>query len=235
MKYRPIVFNKISLLEVDNENGLRIIFSPIGAGIKDIYFDDVKMDITPQSIKEYFDLNNTFGKTIENIDVNKLYIFDNKDYRKDERYLTSSYCFQGKPYMDKKIFSILYIFNKKKMVDGLPNDITYYISYSFNGQENVLYVDYKVMCNIPSEISLSPHILFNLGSEDINELSTTPNSISNDKYKIEISSSCDSISFKNESLEEKNGIYAEVKDSVNKIVNNKEIYNCQTTYKFTKL
>ena len=249
MKYKTHVVNKLNLLDVDNEHGLRIIFSPIGASIRDIYFNDVKITLSPEKTIDFLDAGNTFGKPVEFVDNSKPFSYNGKEYQKDNKYVVSSYCFQSRPYMDKKVFSIMYIFGKKKMMDGLPNNVNYYISYSFGEAENTLLVDYRVMADIPTPVSLSNNLVFNLGNDakvtlnakettsfdeviEINDQSVL--SISNDDISIEATTNYGKASFTKESLNEESGVSIRFSDIETSTIKEKDIYNRQILYKFIK-
>ncbi len=160
------------MLSVDNEKGLVVIFSPVGAGIKDIFFDNIKMIVTPENSVSFLEPVNTLGKTREILLEDLKYSFNGKEFIKDKTYVTSNYVFQPKVCMDKNFFSISYVFNKKKLKDGLPNNITYYVSYSMSGQSNELLIDYRVISDKPTPISITSNLMFNLGAK-INDLSLT--------------------------------------------------------------
>lgn len=249
MKYKTHIINKLNLLEVDNERGLRIIFSPIGASIRDIYFNDKKVTLSPEKTVDFLDQKNILGKPIELTDNSKVFIHNDKEYKKDKRYVVSNYCFQSRPYMDKKVFSIMYIFGKKKMMDGLPNNVNYYISYSFGESDNVLLVDYRVMADIPTPMSLANNLVFNLGNDaktsinhqestsfeksfDINEQSIL--SIEDDETMIEVTSNYKKASFNKESLNDEEGILIRLSDENISTIKEKELYNRQILYKFIK-
>ena len=78
MKYKTHIINKLNLLEVDNEQGLRIIFSPIGASIRDIYFNDKKVTLSPEKTVDFLDQTNILGKPIELTDNSKVFVHNDK-------------------------------------------------------------------------------------------------------------------------------------------------------------
>ena len=143
----------------------------------------------------------------------------------------------------------MYIFGKKKMMDGLPNNVNYYISYSFGESDNVLLVDYRVMADIPTPISLTNNLVFNLGNDaktsinhqestsfeksfDINEQSIL--SIEDDETMIEVTSNYKKASFKKESLNDEEGVLIRLSDENISSIKEKELYNRQILYKFIK-
>lgn len=181
MKYQKITFNKIDMIEADNENGLKIIVSPIGAALRSIVFNDEEMLVTPKQNSEFFEPTSALGKTSGPILKNsesRLLNINNKDYIYDEKYHMGSFIFKSNPYMDKKIFSILYSFKKKKMKDGLPGNIDYYVGYSMGPSDSVLLVDYRAVVSEETPVSISNNIMFSLAAKHFNELYlTVPSSL----------------------------------------------------------
>ena len=177
MKYKIHKIDKLSFLEVDNEKGLNVIFSPVGAGIRTITFDGMLMNVTPKEIKDFLSQNNKLGKTLGPILDSKIkFIIDNKEYILSDdnaKYNCSNFIYTPNPHMDNNIFSIIYIFKKKKKKDGLPANITYYVSYSMSGSSNDLLVDYRVLNDEDTPIKMTNNLLFNLGSYNFNELYLT--------------------------------------------------------------
>ena len=172
MKYKTYnLENKISLLEVGHDQGLKVVFCPVGASIKTIYLDDVQINTSPKNAIEF--LNSNYGKTSGPNVLDKPFTSKGKTYTKNEdgkKYNCSNFIYEAKPYLDKNIFSITYFFKKKKMADGFPGNVSYYVTYSLNDSQNVLLVDYRAITDEITPISISNTLSFNLGDNDINNI-----------------------------------------------------------------
>lgn len=162
------------MIEADNENGLKILVSPVGASIKSITFNDVEMLNTPKDNLEFFSKESTLGKTLGPVLNGKLnYEIGRKAYSFNKDYSLNHVLFVGTPFLDKKLFSMTYSYNKKNMKDGLPGNVKYYISYSMATGRNEILIDYRAMSDKPSPISISNDIKFLLGSENEKDLFIT--------------------------------------------------------------
>ena len=171
MIYKTVKFNKINMIEADNEAGLKFLVSPLGASIRSITFNGIQMLDIPKNDIDFFSKESTLGKTLGPIlNGNLNYEIAGKAYSFNKDYSLNNVLFAGTPFLDKKLFSMTYSYNKKNMKDGLPGNVKYYISYSMATGRNEILVDYRVMTDKPTPINLSNNIRFILGSEDVNDL-----------------------------------------------------------------
>ena len=105
------------------------------------------------------------------------------------------------------------------------------------------------MADIPTPISLTNNLVFNLGNDaktsinhqestsfeksfDINEQSIL--SIEDDETMIEVTSNYKKASFKKESLNDEEGVLIRLSDENISSIKEKELYNRQILYKFIK-
>ena len=249
MIYKTVKFNKINMIEADNESGLKILVSPVGASIRSITFNGVQMLDVPKNDIDFFSKESTLGKTLGPIlNDNLNYEIAGKSYSFNKDYSLNNVLFVGTPFLDKKLFSMTYSYNKKNMKDGLPGNIKYYISYSMATGRNEILVDYRAMTDRPTPINISSDIKFILGNENLKDLFVTlpdsrkkqleeiilnnidlygskkPIIIEDSKFKLEIETDYDCL------------IESRFSDCLNikSIIDKGTIYHHQTLYKFSK-
>ena len=192
MKTKYLKESKIPMIEVENELGLKVVFSTIGASIYSISFNNELMTLTPKTFTDFVKSSIYYGKTIGGISNrvrNGLVKIDDKEYHlllnegenalHGGQFCLSNTVFTPKVTFGKNYFSILYSFKKKKMKDGLPGNITYYISYSLNDISSDLLIDFKAMSDDKTVVALTNHLYFCLGDENLDHLFLT---IPADKY-----------------------------------------------------
>ncbi len=184
MKYQYYKIDNIVFIEADNEHGLKIVISPTGAAIYAIYFDGEIMNVTPKDKLVFMDKKSKLGKSVGPISPYKLinkddiYQIDGKEYKylkenKDIEYVISHFLFNNKPILDTHVFSGSYVFKKKKMKDGLPGNIQYFISYAISDYSNEIYIDVKALSDSTTPMSIHNELCFSLGSKNLNELYLT--------------------------------------------------------------
>ena len=174
MRYKTVKCNKINMIEADNESGLKLLDCPVGASIRSITFNGLQMLNVPNDDIEFFSKESTLGKTLGPILNDNLKCeIAGKAYCFDKNYSLNNVLFAGTPFLDKKLFSMTYSYNKKNMKDGLPGNVKYYISYSMATGRNEILIDYRAMSDRPTPINISNDIEFLLGSDDINDLFIT--------------------------------------------------------------
>ncbi len=180
------------MLEVENELGLKVTFCNVGASIYSICFNNEQMTLTPKNNKDFLNPNIYYGKTIGAI-ANRVkdgkVIIDGQEYQMllnegdnalhGGQFACSNCIFNSKINFGKNFFSIIYTFKKKKFKDGLPGNVTYYISYSMNDISTDLLVDFKANTSDKTVISLTNHAYFCLGNPSLEGLYLT---IPADKY-----------------------------------------------------
>ena len=154
------------MLQADNEKGLKIIVSPVGASLRSVTFNGDEILNTPKNDADFFNKESLLGKTLgpilnnkENKEIN------GKSYSFDKDYSLNNVLFAGTPYMDKNLFSMTYSYKKKNMKDGLPGNVQYYISYSMSSSSNELLVDYRAVSDRDAPISISNKIGFILEND----------------------------------------------------------------------
>lgn len=184
MKYQKLTYNKIDMIEVDNELGLKIVLSPVGAAFRSIKFFGEEMLVTPRKNDDYFEKSANFNRTLGPILTNQdTFVIKGKEYKLDKEYVTSKFAFKTNPYLDKTFFSNFYTFEKKKNKDGIPNVVKYYINYTLNPLENEILVDYRVLTDSEAYITISNNFMFCLGSSHSDELRLNKSIVENKEYK----------------------------------------------------
>ena len=183
MRVKTIVENKIPMIEVTNALGLRVVFCKIGASIYAIYLNNELMTLTPKTFVDFANKDIYYGKTIGGIanrvkngqvDINgqeyQLLLNEGENALHGGVNGLSRCIFSSKVNIGKSFFSVIFTFKKKKMFDGLPGKVTYYISYGMTDQSNDLIIDFKAISDNDTIVALTNHTYFTLGDEDISKL-----------------------------------------------------------------
>lgn len=249
MHYKTLKFNKINMIEADNESGLILLVSPVGASIRSMTFDGIQMLDIPKNDVDFFSKESTLGKTLGPIlNGNLNYEIAGRAYSFNKDYSLNNVLFAGTPFLDKKLFSMTYSYNKKNMKDGLPGNVKYYISYSMATGRNEILVDYRVMTDKPTPINLSNNIRFILGSEDVNDLFVTIPPSRKKKFDEISLDNVDLTNSKNPIIIENTEIKLEIESDYNYLIESRfsdnpnhenilekgAIYHRQILYKFFK-
>ena len=186
MKVTYLKEEKIPMIQAENAFGLKVTFCNIGASIYSIIYNNELMTLTPKSPRDFLKPTIYYGKTIGGI-ANRVkdgkITIDDKEYQlllnegnnalHGGKYALSDCIFRSKINFGNNFFTILYTFKKKKMIDGLPGTITYYITYCLNDMSNELLADMKAISNDKTIISLTNHSYFCLGNDSIEGLYLT--------------------------------------------------------------
>ena len=186
MIYKTYKSNGITFLRATNEVGLSLLFCPIGAAIKSISVDNNELFLTPKSVQNFLSSDNLLGKTINPLFDNDEIDIRGDKYQLKKNFQISRFYFNAKPLLDNNYFYIQYSFSKKKMEDGLPGNINYYISYTMSNTKNELLVDYRAISDTytPAYISnIFPFLLSDIATKEDGKVV-----LENDDYQIEISS-----------------------------------------------
>lgn len=260
MQYKVLTINKINFLEARNKTGLRMIFSPAGASVRGIYFDDTSMVVTPAETKDFLNHEFEFGKTlgpIVNFQDSTIININNKDYKGDTKFFSPHLLYSSKSCMDPNIFSIMFSFAKRKFKDGLPGNVNQYVSYSMSDSGDSFLIDYRAQTSDDTPMTLSNDLCFNLGSENIDELFVSvPSQIShqnivsnqkyqlidkdspiileNNKYKLEVLSNYENVEIRIGEYEGRKGICIVPLDN-NSIIKKGDFYHRHILYKITKI
>lgn len=183
MKCENVKIDKIHLIKVDNENGLVVYFSAMGASIYAIIFNGVTMTLTPTSMKGFLANKSYYGKTIGPICgrvKNATIEIDGKEYvlekNEGENMLhsgvggLSNTVFNAKIMNTPNSFLIMFSHKRKKERKGLPTTVNYYVMYSLSKNENKIYVSHRVTNDNAMVLSLTNHSYFTLGEGSIHGL-----------------------------------------------------------------
>ena len=191
MKYRNYIVNKVGFIEVENNLGLKVIFTAAGAGVFKIYFNDEEITSNAEKELEFLSHDNLNGKTIGPRQLQSIKINEVEYVRKPE-YDLSNLFFACYPNFQKTLFMVQYSFKKKKLLDGFPGKVTYYVTYVIKDDLNELIVDYRALSNDKTPLFMSHKLLLSLGNEKTVRFKN--NVLENEKYKVEIDTNYDSIS-----------------------------------------
>ena len=175
-----------NFLTLKNRTGLRIVLSPLGASIYKIYLDDVLLTMSPEKEEDFLKENLYYGRTIgiiSNRVKDGLVKINDREYH--------LFCNEpgvalhgGKQGLSNKVFdyrivsnnnmdSIIFLYNKRDLEDGLPGNILYEIRYDLLMNENRLNISFKAISDKPTIIALTNHTYFTLGDDDISKLELT--------------------------------------------------------------
>ena len=183
MKCENIKIEKTHLIQVDNGNGLRVLFSALGASIYAIFLDDKLMTLTPYYIKDFYKKSAYYGKTIGPIAgriKDGLIDIDGTTYQlelnEENKALhggdngISNTIFNAKILNSGNGFAIMFSHKRKGSKKGIPGNVTYYVTYSMNNSENKIYVSHRVIVDKAMVLSLTNHAYFTLGETSIHGL-----------------------------------------------------------------
>ena len=187
MQYKKLNIEKHRFIEVTNKNGLKVIFSSSGAGIVSIYLNDEIMTVSPKHLYLFNNHQMYNGKIIGpiygylkdgKINIREQEYDLNNNYKEDINihnglYSLNNYSFSPQFNFGDKIFSCVFHFKKKKMMDGLPGKINYYVTYAISDYNNEITLDLKAISDAPTVISMTNHLSICLGSENLDTLSLT--------------------------------------------------------------
>ena len=184
MKFSYVERNGVHLLRLDNEKGLVVFLSKIGASIYGIKYDDKWMTLTPKSLKDYFSDNSYHGKTIgpvSNRVKDGIIKINDKEYQLNQNEGTTS-LHSGRNSLSFAVFDIINISENKDNITivfkfiphknnrNLPGKVVYQISYTLTDKDE-LYVTLNAMSDEDTVIAMTNHAYFCLGDEDISNLS----------------------------------------------------------------
>ena len=228
MQYKNYLVNKIGFIEVTNNLGLKVIFTAAGAAIRDIYFNNEKMTNNASSDNDFLNKNNIYGKISGPFFDEKITI-NGKEYKFDKGYSLNNLLYSSKPQFQGNSFLVQYSFKKRKMTDGLPGNITYYITYALIDGRNDLLIDYRATSSEKTPLSMSNNLFFVLDTGKV--FHHKDNVIENSKYRVEIES--DHPSIKYEEVEGFEGLSVYPIEDI-KEENLSYSYRRQVIYKFSK-
>lgn len=186
MKLSYIERNGIHLMKIDNEKGFYVLLSKIGASIYSINYEGKDMTLTPISLKDYFNKNAYYGKTIGPI-TNRikdgLVNINGVQYQMDKNEKGITTLHSGKNGISNAVFDVSNIIEKKdhitvifkfiphKQYRDLPGAVIYQISFTVSDKSNSLYVTFNAMSDEDTVIAMTNHAYFTLGDNNINDLS----------------------------------------------------------------
>lgn len=168
--------NKIEIIELSNKNGLKVLLSNLGASIVEIWLDNTLLTMSPVNIKDLKKDYIYYGKTIGPI-CNRIkdgiVEIDFLEYQLplNEKDVCNH---SGKEGLSNVFFD--YVQKENEVVfthiyqGALPSKVSYKIKYTLNN-DNSLRIDFEATPEERTIIALTNHTFFNLGEENINNLS----------------------------------------------------------------
>ena len=173
---------KNNLIEVKNNTGMRVVFSPVGASIFAIYINDRIMTLTPIDMSDFLEKNCYYGKNIgpiaNRIKDGKMELNGHKiqfeiNEGKNTLHSSSSSISDMEFIVDKNHqtnrYHLVRFSLKSKNLPGLRGSIIYRITYKLHLNRNVLELIYDAKPTSDSVISLTNHSYFCLGEDNIED------------------------------------------------------------------
>ena len=157
----------LQLIEVNNNQGLKVTLSTLGASVFSIYFNDEIMTLTPKNDIDFLKENIYYGKTIGPICgriKDGLLTIDNKEYHYDVNEGKNT-LHGGKNGLSTWIFD--YEIKEKEIIfkkDG------YKITYTFLEEEASFTISFYFESEKLTPVALTNHTYFCLGDEDISNM-----------------------------------------------------------------
>lgn len=185
MKTKVEVVKGIQLTTIENDCGLSVTFSNLGAGIYSINYDGVPMTSYPLDINDFKKPNIYHGKTIGQVS-NRIkdgkVVINDKVYQFDLNEEPNT-LHGGKQGLSNQIFgnqrmtlqngdaAVMYSFFKKDKKGTLPGNINYMIMYVVSKDEPKIHVEYRLHTDKDTMVCLTNHCYFCLGEKNIDNLS----------------------------------------------------------------
>ena len=170
-------------LEFDNQKGMRLIISKLGASIYAIYIDGKIMTLTPACIQDFEKKTRYYGKNIgpiaNRIKDGKLFLNNNVilfDKNEGENTLhsgsssISNMMFEITKDRLSKRYRFITLKTKGKNLPGLKGNITYKITYKIHNNKNIIELIYDVKPSEDSILSLTNHSYFCLGDNSLENM-----------------------------------------------------------------
>ena len=183
MFYKEEIIGNLKLIEIKNKK-LRIKLLNMGASIHSIYFNNKLMTETPDDLNDFINPNVYNGKTIGvisnrvkngQISINniiyKLDLNENKNSLHGGLNGLSNQLFDVEYKENKDCYNIIFKHLQKDLIDGLPGNRIFEITYSLSKNENIFNISFKATSDKDTVIGLTNHTYFNLGDNNINNLS----------------------------------------------------------------
>ena len=224
MKVGYKLIEKNYFIELDNENGLKVYTSRVGASLYAIKYKDTFMLAKPEHTKDFFDINCLNGKLIENA------IKDDPISIKKHGISFATFDvsnFHNKNGMGAVIFRLV----PKKGYLNLPGNIIYQVAYTIKEDSSDLEVSINAMSSedCSFDISYSTPIFLGEGVEkyhnDKKEIV-----LFNDKFQATITTDYDEI----ETYKDENIVNLSFKDKPGNrtITKQRELYTRNIRYSF---
>ena len=183
MEVKIKVINNIQYINIKNKAGLEVMFSNLGATIMSISYNNELMTMTPKEFSAFKNINVYYGQTIGFICgriKDGLIDIDGTPFQFDKNEGDNTlhggfYSLENQKFSIQRIkkpdeFIILYSFNKKKQKGTLPGKIDTYVAYTIKENEPVIELDFRLMSDEKTMVSLTNHTYFTLGEDGLDNL-----------------------------------------------------------------
>lgn len=182
MKIYHMNVNEVSFITVENDCGMKLVLSTLGASIYDLKTIDKNNNLEsivlyPYNIKEFYESDGYYGKTVGRysgrIDKSRCQI-NGVEYVLDKNWngvnaLHGGYqgiSFQNFEYEIIKyddMIEVMFTYLEKE--NQLPGDVNYKITYQIMKNKNEINVLFNATTNKDTLVNLTNHVYFNLSGE----------------------------------------------------------------------
>ena len=186
MKYFVNQEKHIITITIDNECGLEVVLTNIGASIISIKYNNTLMTLTPEKITDFINPKIYYGKTVGPF-VNRvkdgLIDIEGTTYELDRnegnnclhsgKYGLSNQKFKYDVIKQKGFIGVNFMLVKKHKADGIPGKITYTVGYVMQEGDNTLYVSMRAYSDKNTILGMTNHAYFTLGERKNDSLKLT--------------------------------------------------------------
>ena len=186
MKYDIKKEKNIITITIDNECGLSVTLTNIGASIVSINYQGELMTLTPKKMTDFVKPTIYYGKTIGPFPgrvKDGLINIKGETYQLDQnegnnclhsgKYGLSNQIFKYDVIKQKGFIGVNFMLTKKNKIDGVPGKIVYTVGYVLQEGNNSLNVFMRAMTNIDTIVGLTNHTYFTLGEQKVDSLKLT--------------------------------------------------------------
>ncbi len=169
---------KNHLIEIDNEKGIKIYLSRVGASLHSIYYRGQLMTLTPQNVGDFLKTNCFYGKTIGPTfeKINNIVTCINNPLKtkiEKEKLGLNAAIFDVAEFHNKNgLGAVIFKFGSKREVFGLSGNIIYQVSYGLN-EKNEIEISLNALGDQDAPLTMSSFTYFTLGEKDLKNLSLT--------------------------------------------------------------
>ena len=186
MRYEVKQDKHIITITIDNECGLEVVLTNIGASIVSIKDNGELMTLTPESMLDFIKPNIYYGKTVgpfPNRVKDAMIEIEGVNYPLDAnegpnclhsgKFGLSNQKFKYDVIKNKGFIGVNFMLVKKDKADGIPGKVTYTVGYVMQEGDNTLYLSMRAASDKNTIISMTNHAYFTLGDKKNDGLKLT--------------------------------------------------------------